>query len=126
MFDALYPNVTVLALPDTEPDQLSYRPESLPLWLQSLRNLANSRGEEFHFYGGSAADISDLAKAFPANVIINRHTEGENISASDIRVRNLWQHPKQMALFVDERLLPIALCPAWQQDQPGAAVRGNV
>lgn len=71
-----FPGIKIMPVPDFNDDDV---------WLSEVEKLQNSLGARLIFYGGSLEDLKILSKKFETVVLIDRFTEGKNISATKIR-----------------------------------------
>ncbi len=79
----------VLILPLPDQDKTTSGPKlngnRFDAWIQNLKKLEQRLKVRFHFYGGSEADVGYLRGHFPADVLIDRETIGNGVSATQLR-----------------------------------------
>ncbi len=85
MINAVFPNVKILPLPDTEPGLVFFREDTNSLWLKEIKSLEKQLGCEFVFVGGSKEDLRILSQEFETVVVIERTTHGNGYSATTVR-----------------------------------------
>lgn len=98
MVGAVFPNVKVIPLADTNNDNV---------WLNKIGKIEKKLKTKFIFYGGSKNDLKVLAQKFETKVLINRNKN--KISGTKVRdaiIKGDWKKIKKM---VDKKILPLIL-----------------
>jgi hypothetical protein len=103
------PFFRILPLPDGKPNLEYFDGSTNGRWLDSIENLANSRKEEFVFYGGSKEDLADLAERFETKVLVDRFVEGEDLSATKVRDHIIKKETEELEKYVDKKAIKLIL-----------------
>ncbi len=98
----LFPEIKIFEIPDVEAHLESQRLETLQIWLKSLKNMEKQNDEEWIFCGGSEQDLSDVAKNFQTEILVDREIEGERISGTNIRKLLAEKNYVEMKKYVPE------------------------
>jgi len=109
MIKILYPEIKIVGLPDTNPDNERYNPEKMNIWIGMVKKLERASQSKFAFYSGSDGDIEYLKGSFPVRILVNRLKEGKRISASAIRNSLEKGKKKEIAKLIDAKILDIAV-----------------
>jgi len=103
------PGIQVAPMPDVNPALALHAESTIPLWLEQIEALQAEMGVKFKFYGGDEHDLRFFPGTFPSEVVIDRETVGQGISATQIREMLRAKAYDQLAEVMDERIIPDAI-----------------
>ena len=85
MINMNYPGLQVIALPDVKPELIQFDGSSNKVWLKQIMKIEERLNADFVFYGGSEEDLEVLDILFDTEVVVDRQTEGMELSATKVR-----------------------------------------
>lgn len=81
----IFPDIQIIGLPDIDRSRLLHSESTIPLWLEQIKAIQDGMNARFKFYGGSEEDLRFFPGTFDSEVLVDRHTAGQNISATAVR-----------------------------------------
>ncbi len=104
---AVHPDIRILHLSDYPKQPGECPDQRLIDWITRVRTLLSELDGPYKFYGGSEADLRILGTAFDTEILVDRETEGQGISATQARNAIVAGDFQKLPEFVDERTIPI-------------------
>lgn len=85
LIQRIFPDIQVVGLPDIDRSRLVHSESTIPLWLEQIKAIQDGMNTRFKFYGGSQEDLRFFPGTFDSEVLVDRATTGQNISATAVR-----------------------------------------
>lgn len=105
MIETLYPGIKILPLPDIKPGLKYFDGSTNDIWLKNIAKIQDEMDADFIFVGGCAKDLEVLAVKFKTEIMINRKTEGLDMSGTKVREALQSGNISLVAKMVDPRIL---------------------
>ena len=103
--------VEIQEMPDVNPALALHAESTIPLWIEQIKELERDMGVTFKFYGGHPHDVRFFLDDFETEVVVDRDTAGEGISATEVRELLGKDDPEsnaRLAEIVDPRIIELA------------------
>ncbi len=109
LIQKVYPEIQVVPLEDINPALALHSESTIPLWLEQIRRIQAEIGVIFKFYGGCEHDLRFFHDDFDSEVVVDRETAGEGISATQVRELLRQKAYDALKKVMDERVIADAI-----------------
>lgn len=109
MLQTLYPKLTILPLPDTNPSLVHFDGLKNERWLDQISQIESDMSAKFIFCGGSTEDLAVLSERFQSEIFVNREGLGRGYSATQVRQALKDHDLTTLKKLLSPKVIPLAI-----------------